>query len=129
MSAPIHHEIRFKASPARVFEALMNSDQHAAFTANGDAEISREAGGPFSAHGGQVLGRNIEILPERRIVQAWRVSDWPDGVYSLVRFELTGEGDETKLVFEHWGFPDGARDHLDSGWKARYWEPLRKYLE
>jgi uncharacterized protein YndB with AHSA1/START domain len=128
MSAPIHHEISFKASPARVFEALMDSDQHAAFTANGTAEISREAGGAFCAHGGQILGRNIEILPERRIVQAWRVSAWPDGVYSLVRFELTEEGEGTKLVLDHWGFPEGTRDHLDSGWTARYWEPLRKYL-
>lgn len=128
MSAPIHHEVSFKASPARVFEALMDSGEHAAFTANGAAEISREAGGEFFAHGGQILGRNIEILPGRRIVQAWRVSAWPDGVYSLVRFELTAEGDGTKLVLDHWGFPEGTRDHLDSGWTARYWEPLRIYL-
>jgi activator of HSP90 ATPase len=107
----------------------MDSGEHAAFTANGAAEISREAGGAFSAHGGQIVGRNIEILRDKRIVQAWRVSNWPDGVYSLVRFELTGEGDDTLLVLDHWGFPDGTRDHLDSGWTARYWEPLKGYPE
>lgn len=129
MSAPIHHEVSFEASPARIYEALMNADEHAAFTANGGAEISREAGGAFSTHGGQIVGRNIEIVPDRRIVQAWRVSDWPDGVYSLICFELHPEGDGTKLVFDHWGFPEGTRDHLDAGWTTRYWEPLSKYLE
>jgi hypothetical protein len=67
-------------------------------------------------------------LPERRIIQAWPVSNWPDGVCSLVRFELTAEGDGTKLALDHWAFLDGTRDHLDSGWTARYWEPLKKYL-
>jgi activator of HSP90 ATPase len=129
MSAPIHHEVAFPAPPSRIFEVLMDSGEHAAFTANGAAEISREAGGAFSTHDGQIVGRNIEILPDKRIVQAWRVSNWPDGVYSLVRFELDAEGDGTKLVFDHWGFPEGSRDHLDSGWTARYWEPLGKYLE
>lgn len=129
MSTPIHHEVSFRASPARIFEILMDSGEHAAFTANGAAEISREAGGAFSAHGGQIVGRNIEVVPDRRIVQAWRVSNWPDGIYSLVRFELTAEGDGTRLVLDHWGFPDDTRDHLDSGWTARYWEPLRSYLE
>lgn len=129
MSAPIHHEVTFTAGPERIFAVLMDSDEHAAFTANGAAEISREPGGAFSAHGGQIQGRNIEIIPDRRIVQAWRVSNWPEGIYSLVRFELTPDGKGTKLVLDHWGFPDGTRDHLDSGWEARYWEPLRKYLE
>ena len=129
MSAPIHHELSFKASPARIFQALMDSHEHAAFTANGVADISREAGGAFSTHGGQIVGRNIEIVPDRRIVQAWRVSNWPDGVYSLIRFELAGDGGGTKLIFDHWGFPAEARDHLDAGWTARYWEPLRRYLE
>lgn len=129
MSTPIHHEVSFQASPARVYAALMNADEHAAFTANGAAEISREAGGAFSTHGGQIVGRNIEIVPEQRIVQAWRVNNWPDGVYSLICFELHSEGDGTKLVFDHWGFPEGTRDHLDAGWTTRYWEPLRKYLE
>lgn len=57
------------------------------------------------------------------------MSAWPDSVCWLVRFELTAEDDGAKLVLDHWGLPEGTRDHLDSGWTARYWEPLRIYLE
>lgn len=106
----------------------MDSRQHAAFTANGDAEISREVGGAFSAHGGYIEGRNVELVPNRRIVQAWRVKDWPEGVYSVVRFELKDEGSATRIVFDHWGAPEDARDHLAEGWQARYWQPLAQYL-
>jgi activator of HSP90 ATPase len=53
-----------------------------------------------------IQGRNIELLPNRRIIQAWRAKTWADGVYSIVRFELKEQGAETKLVFEHCGFPE-----------------------
>jgi len=129
MLTPIHHEISFKVDPHRVYEALMDPNRHADFTANGAVEMSRQAGGAFSTHGGQIVGRNIEVLPDSRIVQAWRVSDWPEGVYSLVKFDLEVEGSGTRLVFDHWGFPEGTRDHLDAGWTSRYWQPLGKYLE
>ncbi len=127
MSAPIHQEVTFDAKPERLYEALMNQDEHSAFT-GGPAEISRDVGGAFSCHGGQIVGRNIELEPNKRIVQAWRVAAWPDGVYSIVRFELEPDGNRTRLTFDQAGVPAEGRDAVDAGWKARYWEPLEGYL-
>lgn len=129
MSEPIHHEVVLPANPGRVYEALMDSKQHETFTANGAAEISPDVGGPFSAHGGAIAGRNIELVANRRIVQAWRVADWPEGVYSVIRYQLEEEeGGRTRLIFDQWGAPADQRDHLEEGWTVRYWEPLKKYL-
>ena len=127
MSGSIHQELVFNATPERIYQALMNSEQHSAFT-GGPAEVSQEVGGEFSCHGGQVVGRNIELVPNKRIVQAWRIAGWDEGVYSVVKFELQGQGSKTKLVLDHSGFPEDHREHLDGGWHARYWEPLQKYL-
>ena len=91
-------------------------------------EMSREAGGAFSAFGGYITGRQIELVPDQRIVQAWRAGGWNPGVYSIVRFELSGQGLGTKLVFDHTCFPLGDADHLLAGWKGNYWEPLAKFL-
>jgi uncharacterized protein YndB with AHSA1/START domain len=128
VASPIHQEIEFAADPARIYRAYMDSAEHAAFTANGAAAISTEPGGAFSAHGGMISGRNIELVPERRIVQAWRVANWPEGVYSIVKIELRLRAGGTLLVLDHVGFPEEHRPHLDSGWHERYWEPLKKYL-
>ena len=125
----IHQEVVLAAAPARVYQVLMDSVEHAAFTANGSADISREVGGAFSTHGGHITGRNIELDPGRRIVQAWRVRDWPEGVYSVIRFDLRDEEGKTRLVFDQWGAPGDQRAHLAEGWDARYWRPLRTYLE
>ncbi len=127
MSKPIHQEIDFKASPKRIYEALMNDKEHGEFT-GGPAKISRDVGGAFSCHGGMVVGRNVELVPNKRIVQAWRIGDWDDGVYSIVRIELKEQGSETRLILDHSGFPEGAGEHLEGGWHKMYWEPLRDYL-
>jgi hypothetical protein len=40
--------------------------------------------------GGMIIGRNVELVPNQRIVQAWRpTADFPKGPYSLVKIELT----------------------------------------
>ena len=92
------------------------------------AEISAEVGGAFALYGGYITGRNVELVPNVRVVQAWRAGRWPPGVYSIVRFELVVQGSGCKIVFDQAGFPKGDAEGLASGWKAHYWEPLAKVL-
>jgi activator of HSP90 ATPase len=135
----IHQEPVFTASPKRVYEALTDAKQftrivqlsgalQAMHLPDKPAEISGEVGRAFALFGGFITGRNVELVPNVRIVQAWRAGDWPPGVYSIVRFELADQGSGCKIVFDHTGFPKGEAESLASGWKAHYWEPLAKVL-
>jgi activator of HSP90 ATPase len=91
-------------------------------------EISPEVGGAFTIFGGVITGRHVELVPYERIVQAWREKDWPPGLYSIVRFQLDEQGSDTKIAFDHTGFPAGASVTLAPGWWSHYWEPLQKSL-
>jgi activator of HSP90 ATPase len=135
----IHQEPVFTASPKRVYEVLTDAKQftrviqlsgalQAMHLPDKPAEISREPGGPFALYGGFITGRHIELVPNARVVQAWRAGDWPAGVYSIARFELVKQGSGSKIVFDHTGFPKGDAESLASGWKAHYWQPLAKVL-
>ena len=128
----IHQEVVFKAARKRVYEALTDENKFRQVTdfimKGASAQISPEVGGTFSIFGGVIVGRHIELVPYERLVQAWREKDWDTGVYSIVRFQLNEQGAETKLVFDHAGFPQGAASHLAPGWWSHYWEPLEKYL-
>ena len=83
----LHEDINIKASPQRIYDALLDAKQFAAFTGR-PAEIDPKAGGAFSLFGGLIAGRNIELVPNQRIVQAWRPTHWAPGIYSIVKFEL-----------------------------------------
>lgn len=128
MSSTIHQEVMFKASPKKVYDALIDANQFGKVTGGAPTEINAEAGGAFSLFGGMITGRNIELIPNERIVQAWRAGNWAEGVYSIAKFEIKEQGEETLLVFEHVGFPEGQVEHLARGWKENYWGPLEKYF-
>ena len=123
----LHQEVELGAGPQRFYEAILDSKQFAAFSGE-PAEIDRNPGGAFSMFGGKIVGRNIELVPNQRIVQAWRPASWEPGVYSVVRFEIKAQGSRIRVILDHTGFPEGDFGHLDAGWPVRYWEPLRRFL-
>ena len=135
----IHQEPVFKANRKRVYEALTDAKQfdkviqlsgvmQSMHLPDKPAEISREVGGAFVLFGGYITGRHVELVPNERIVQAWRTGGWAPGIYSIAKFELMEQGSGTKIVFDHTGFPKGEAEVLASGWKAHYWEPIEKLL-
>ena len=127
-TGPIREEIVFTAPPDRVYDALLDSTQFAEFT-HMSAAIDRKTGGAFTCFNGMIEGRNVELVQDRRIVQAWRAASWPAGVFSIVRFELVPEGAGTRLKMTHSNYEEGEPRHsLEIGWPAHYWEPLKKYL-
>lgn len=132
----IHMEAEFKVSPARVYEALLDSKQFAAFSGL-PAEIDRTEGGAFSMFQRQIVGRNVELVSRERIVQAWRPAHWDAGVYSIVEFRMklqsgpAADGvsiNHCTLVLDHRGFPEGEFDSLLAGWKSHYFEGLDRFL-
>jgi activator of HSP90 ATPase len=123
----IHQEATFAAPPARIYETLVNLKLFEQAT-GAPAQGESTEGGGFSAFGGHVTGRHVELAPGRRVVQAWRAKTWPEGVYSIVRFELRPDGKGTKLVFDHDGFPEDQKDHLSNGWKSNYWENIARFV-
>lgn len=90
--------------------------------------IDPEPGGAFTLFGGYVTGRNLEMVRETRLVQAWRAGSWEPGWFSIAKFVLVRHGSGTKVVFDHTGFPNEAAPHLASGWYEHYWHPLQKVL-
>ena len=132
----IHQEINFKQTPQVVYQALLSSKEFSDCTSKSfpgfsitSAKIDSTIGGTFSLFDGHIIGRILELVPNKRIVEAWRVVDWPAGTYSIAKFELQQQASGTHLVFEHVGFPQGLKEHLSIGWQQHYWDALHTYLQ
>jgi uncharacterized protein YndB with AHSA1/START domain len=128
----IHQEALIAAPPRRVFELLTSGSLFGAATGM-PAEITAQEGDTFSVFGGRVEGRQIELVPSQRIVQAWRFgtahpSPWEPGVYSTVRFALEPAGDGTRLVIDHAGIPAEWIEHISQGYPTFYQEPIMNFF-
>jgi len=127
MSKIIRQSVTFKAPPHEVYEALMDSRQHARFT-QAPAKISRKVGGAISAFGDYISGTNLELVPDQKIVQAWHASEWPAGHMSRVTFKLAPVLGGTRLSFTHSGVPDKFVADIRQGWIDNYWVPMKAML-
>ena len=134
-SITIHQDVDFKISPHKLYQALLSSKEFSASTKRSfdafsekSAAIDSVIGGSFSLFDGHIVGRILELVPDHRIVEAWRVVDWDAGKYSIVKFELTSQGSGTHLSFDHIGFPEGLKEHLATGWQQHYWDALNSYF-
>jgi activator of HSP90 ATPase len=123
----IKQSIKITTTPEQLYKTLLSGKEFSKFT-GAPAEIAGGEGGAFSCFGGQITGRHIELSPNSRVVQAWRAAPWPDGVYSIVKIDISKSGAATTVDLEQSGYPDGAEEHLDAGWHKMYWEPLKAYL-
>jgi activator of HSP90 ATPase len=140
-NAAIHQEVSFSTTAAQIYAALTIAEQfdkvvqlsaakHMAGMSLGSTptQIDARPGGAFALYGGYVTGFNLELVPDTRLVQAWRAGSWAPGIYSIARFVLSQRDARTMLVFDHTGFPNEAAQHLATGWHINYWEPLAKAL-
>lgn len=124
----VKQTVTFRASPHNIYEALMDSKKHAQFT-GGEAKISRKVGGKFTAFDGYSEGINVELVADKKIVQTWRASDWPEGHYSKATFSLKEVEGGTRLTFTQTGVPEEHYEDISQGWRDYYWAPMKKLLE
>jgi activator of HSP90 ATPase len=126
----IRQTVLLPGKPEAVYEALMSSKEHGAFT-HSATKISRRVGGRFTTGDGYISGTNLELVPGKKIVQKWRGAEegWPEDHYSIATFALAAAGTKTRLTFTQTGVPSEYAEAIAQGWKDFYWEPLRAYLE
>ena len=116
------------ASPRRIYEAWLASDEHAAFT-GGAATIDGRVGGRFSAWDGYIEGTTLELEPYRRMVQSWRTTDFPqDAADSRLEVLLEERADGGEITLIHTGIPEGQGAGYEQGWRDYYFEPMKTYF-
>src|SRR5262249_29979197 len=124
----IKQKVKFKASSKVIYQLLADSRLHSTFSGK-PANISRKVGGAFSAYSGYITGINVDLLPGKRIVQAWRAKDFPTGIFSMATFNLSATRDGgTELVLTHRGVPKDLIPRIENGWRESYWNKMKHYL-
>lgn len=116
------------ASARDIYNAWLDSLAHSEMT-GGQANISSEPGGAFSAWDGYISGRNLELVPGERIVQAWRTTKFDeDHEDSIVTITLEDRDDGALLTLSHSNVPDSHLGYEQGGWHTHYFEPMIAYF-
>lgn len=108
---------RINAEPSDVYAALTNPYTIELWSGY-PAEMSTEAGSEFSLWEGDITGRNIEFVTDRKIVQEWYFGDQEEK--SIVSISIQPEGDNSAVTVEHTNIPDEDFNDIAEGWREYY---------
>jgi uncharacterized protein YndB with AHSA1/START domain len=115
------------ATPDAVYDAWMSDDGHSGMT-GAVAEIDPRVGAEFTAWDGYITGRTLALDPGRRIVQAWRTSEFEGGdPDSQIEVLLAAVPYGTEITLCHTAIPDGQSGY-EQGWHDNYFDPMRAYF-
>lgn len=128
MSESIVVKFSIHAPAKAIYDAWLNGAEHSAMT-GAKATASRLVGGAFSAWDGYIKGKNLLLLENKKIVQSWRSSEFPDeAADSVLSVQLIETNGITEIDLEHKDIPPGQGVQYQSGWIESYANPMQKYF-
>ena len=120
------YELEISADPEEVFAALTNPFQIALWSGY-PADMKAEKGYVFSLWEGDITGVNLEVVPNRLLVQEWFFGEQEE--QSVVRIALKKVKSGTRLSLRHTYIPDEVYEEITEGWKDYYLDSLKSMLE
>jgi len=120
--------VMINAKAGTIYKAWLSSEGHSAITGS-PAKVEGVVGGNFVAWDGYIEGMFLELKENKRIVQAWRTTEFPaEAEDSIVEILLEEDHGKTKLTLKHSNIPAGQADSYKSGWDDFYFNPMKKYF-
>lgn len=117
------------ATPDEVYKVFLSSKEHSQFTGS-KAKCSAKVGDKFQAWDGYITGKNVELIPGKKIVQDWMTTEFPDG-YSFSKLQITlakSKHGGTTLTMVHSKVPASQVEKYNNGWHESYWDPLNVFF-
>jgi len=94
----------------------------------GPAVMSDEEGFEFSLWGGDIYGKNTQIIKHKVIKQDWfSGKKWNSP--SKLTFIFNDNSDVTTVDLVHEDVPDDDADSIAEGWKDYYLGPIKELIE
>lgn len=112
------------AEPVEVYAALTNPATLELWTGS-PAEMSTEPGSEFSIMDDSIVGKNIEFVEGKKIVQQWYFEE--DEEPSIVTILLHEHKNGTSAEVRHTNIPDSEYDDIVEGWGDVYFGGLANF--
>lgn len=118
-------QFKIQAEPSDVYSALTNPMTIELWTGY-PAEMSEEPGSEFSLWEGDITGKNIEFIWDKRVVQEWYFGDQPEK--SIVTITIQKDKGDSLVTVEHTNIPDDDFDDIANGWREYYFGAINTFF-
>lgn len=113
----------YRTPATELYKTFTDPERIAAFTRSKPLVFEgAKVGGKFELFGGNVTGEFTELEEPTRIVQKWRLAQWPAGHFSTlkIRFEQNDVDSVTIMRVDWEGVPVGQEEVTKRNWNEYY---------
>lgn len=113
----------FRTTAAELYKTFTEPDRLAAFTRAPPKKFEgAKKGGKFELFDGNVAGEYLELEEPTKIVQSWRLNQWPAGHYStqVIEFDQNDVDGVTVMRVTWTGVPVGQEEVTKRNWGEYY---------
>ncbi|HUX97777.1 MAG TPA: SRPBCC domain-containing protein [Bacteroidales bacterium] len=113
------------AEPADVYSAITNPYTIELWSGY-PAEMSTEPGSEFSLWEGDITGKNLEFVQDKKVIQEWYFGDQAEE--SIVTISIFPEKENSSVTVEHTNIPDDEFDDIAEGWREYYIGAIKDFF-
>ena len=117
---------KIPTTPEEVYIALTNPftiELWSGYPAIMDEKTETE----FSLWEGDIIGKNLEMITNKKVVQEWYFGDQPEK--SIVTINLFEDKKGTQVELNHTNIPDDDFDNIKDGWNEYYFGAIKAFFE
>ncbi|KAH9216364.1 activator of Hsp90 ATPase [Leptodontidium sp. 2 PMI_412] len=119
----------FRAPASELYQTFTDPQRISAFTRAAPKlfEGAKE-GGKFELFGGNVAGEYLELVEPTKIVQSWRLDQWPKDHYSRLEINFDqNDVDNVTVMRVSWsGVPVGQEEVTKRNWREYYVRSIKQ---
>ncbi|KAL5084501.1 hypothetical protein Trisim1_011680 [Trichoderma cf. simile WF8] len=125
----VRDDQEFRTTAEELYQTFVDPQRLAAFTrAPPKVFEGAKAGGKFELFDGNVSGEYLELEKPKKIVQTWRLNQWPAGHFSKLNIEFDqNDIDHVTVMRVTWeGVPVGQEDVTRRNWGEYYVRSIKQ---
>ncbi|KAL1965055.1 hypothetical protein VTN77DRAFT_6115 [Rasamsonia byssochlamydoides] len=119
----------FRTTAEEMYTTFTDPQRLAAFTRGPPRQFDgAHVGGKFSIFDGNVTGEYVTLEPPKRIVQKWRLAQWPEGHFSTqeIIFDQNDVDRVTTMRVTWTGVPVGQEEVVQRNWDGYYVRSIKQ---
>jgi len=116
---------KINAEPSDIYAALTNPYTIELWSGY-PAEMSTEIGSEFSLWEGDITGKNLEFVQDKKIVQEWYFGDQEEK--SIVTITIAPDRENSMITVEHINIPDDEFSDIADGWREYYFDAISNFF-
>jgi len=116
---------KINAEPSNVYSAITNPYTIELWSGY-PAQMSTDPGSEFSLWEGDITGRNLEFIQDKKVVQEWYFGDQAEK--SIVTITIASDREYSLVNVEHTNIPDEEFDGIAEGWREYYFDAIKNFF-